>query len=994
MLSKKHRIGVVCTVVALLVAIAGLSLYISGKPAALRALFGEETTAPTTPPVTVGSSASVTAAVQPETTAPPVLREKLPVPKQITGLWLAASGTDTANNELSRIKSKADAEKLLDSLLAMKFNALYLSMGSTFAKTAADPERAALRSSMQLLLHTAREKKLLTVLRVNCWEGKALRKGAAKELADTLAVFDADYLLLGGLGEQVKTLEADLRTLRTAAKAADQNLPVGLATTDERQKGMQQALQAGEIQSIYYEAPTIKPARSASMSETGADYSELISSSAGSFWCGFRADLLWSSGAPDPAGEVMEQMLEASSLTGCTARVLHASSLLGNKPSAADTMLIEYLRSDNPLIARRFEVKNQRSTNITTNAPSITFNGTSSPLYPLSCNGNEVERVESGDFSAELELNPGDNKVVFTHKGIEYSYHVSYKIQLLNKITPAKTVSAEGGEEMEISAVAHKSASVYATINGKRISLKESKRTQEGDETNSAGMPLGFALFTGSYTLPAAKEGRQQLGHIQVYASLNGLSQSAAGATVSVNAKPTTTVPPTTTAPPTTTTAPPTQKPDPNKPTDTSTAAPVPAAPKQFTPYQYNGVAGKSKYCEINVGFADVTPADGAKDLYHPHYSPLLKGMFDRIVGEGVYEDYSYYVLQCGKRVSKDEVKLIASGYNLPNNKLQVASCKQVGTGTQVVLHTSWKTPFNFRINGQSYKSKDNAYSGRAYEVTTSSATQVDIVFSNTVQALGDVNIQGNPTFSKAEWLGDTQKKTVTLRLTLRTPGRFYGCSASYNAEGSLVLNLKKKPSSSLSGYRILINAGHGGKDSGAVCAISSNASFRYEKQINLALAKKIKAKLEAKGATVIMNRTDDGYDSIEEIRDFTRAQKPDLFLAVHCDASPSGSARGTSAFYYNAYSYPLANEIHRELVDVYKNDIYKGRAADIMNRIDRHSAAYPFLVTRTFECPAILVEFGFVTNLDECRNLQTPAVQDKLAAAAVRGFEAYVAKN
>lgn len=87
-----------------------------------------------------------------------------------------------------------------------------------------------------------------------------------------------------------------------------------------------------------------------------------------------------------------------------------------------------------------------------------------------------------------------------------------------------------------------------------------------------------------------------------------------------------------------------------------------------------------------------------------------------------------------------------------------------------------------------------------------------------------------------------------------------------------------------------MIDAGHGGNDSGAICAYNPGSSKKYEKQINLLLAKKIKAKLEARGATVIMTRSDDKYVSLDNRAAMGRKKNPDMFIAVHCDSSESAS--------------------------------------------------------------------------------------------------------
>ena len=120
-----------------------------------------------------------------------------------------------------------------------------------------------------------------------------------------------------------------------------------------------------------------------------------------------------------------------------------------------------------------------------------------------------------------------------------------------------------------------------------------------------------------------------------------------------------------------------------------------------------------------------------------------------------------------------------------------------------------------------------------------------------------------------------------------------------------------------------MLDPGHGGVDGGAGCAVSSS-SFGVEKHINLSIATKVKELLEAEGANVIMTRTTDKWVCYTDRNNAVRNHNPDMFISIHCDSSTSASAMGTSAYYYRAYSQPLAKAIHAKLVDAYKNNIYK----------------------------------------------------------------------
>ncbi|MBR4450211.1 MAG: N-acetylmuramoyl-L-alanine amidase, partial [Clostridia bacterium] len=214
---------------------------------------------------------------------------------------------------------------------------------------------------------------------------------------------------------------------------------------------------------------------------------------------------------------------------------------------------------------------------------------------------------------------------------------------------------------------------------------------------------------------------------------------------------------------------------------------------------------------------------------------------------------------------------------------------------------------------------------------------------------------------------------------------RFKGWHCRYDEQGYLEMTFYSKPSS-LSGYTIMLDAGHGGYDGGASCAVSPSAW--NESKINLSIASKIKTLLENEGARVIMTRSDGGFLSLTGRTDLARRYKPDIFISIHCDASSSASAYGTSAFYYRAFSQPLASSIHNAIVSCWKNNIYAG-----MNRTgsDRGSLFAAYRVTRIEECPSVLIEYGFVTNPVECQALENGTNRDLLAKATVTGIKNYI---
>jgi N-acetylmuramoyl-L-alanine amidase len=142
------------------------------------------------------------------------------------------------------------------------------------------------------------------------------------------------------------------------------------------------------------------------------------------------------------------------------------------------------------------------------------------------------------------------------------------------------------------------------------------------------------------------------------------------------------------------------------------------------------------------------------------------------------------------------------------------------------------------------------------------------------------------------------------------------------------------------------------------------------------------------------MTRTGDKWVCYADRNAAVRKQDPDMFIAIHCDSSSTASAMGTSAYYYRAYSQPLAKALHQSIVAAYKSDIYADKPDSFKNKVSRGANFYAFRVTRVEECPAVLIEYGFVSNTDECQVLQNAKNRDTLAKATVEGIKKYISAS
>lgn len=175
----------------------------------------------------------------------------------------------------------------------------------------------------------------------------------------------------------------------------------------------------------------------------------------------------------------------------------------------------------------------------------------------------------------------------------------------------------------------------------------------------------------------------------------------------------------------------------------------------------------------------------------------------------------------------------------------------------------------------------------------------------------------------------------------------------------------------SLRGVKIVVDAGHGGHDAGAVGARSR------EKDHALDISKRVYNKLQAMGATASMTRNNDSFISLQGRVEFAHRQNADIFVSVHINSFKSTTS-GTETYYYNGQSRALANEVHKELI----------KATGLPNRGVRSARFY---VIRRTRMPSILTETAFISNPNEERKLMDPKFRERVATAMARGIANYV---
>ena len=216
---------------------------------------------------------------------------------------------------------------------------------------------------------------------------------------------------------------------------------------------------------------------------------------------------------------------------------------------------------------------------------------------------------------------------------------------------------------------------------------------------------------------------------------------------------------------------------------------------------------------------------------------------------------------------------------------------------------------------------------------------------------------------------------------------------------------------------RIVIDAGHGGHDSG-----TTGPGGIQEKDVVLDVALRVGKLLKQRlGADVIFTRDTDTFIPLETRTAIANKAQADLFLSIHANSSPDSSARGVETYYLNFTTSPDALEVAarenavsdesiHELSDLVKKITLKDKidesrefAADVQKSLytgledgnaglrDRGVKKAPFVVLIGANMPSILAEISFLTNGADARELEQPAYRQRIAESLYRGVARYI---
>ena len=246
--------------------------------------------------------------------------------------------------------------------------------------------------------------------------------------------------------------------------------------------------------------------------------------------------------------------------------------------------------------------------------------------------------------------------------------------------------------------------------------------------------------------------------------------------------------------------------------------------------------------------------------------------------------------------------------------------------------------------------------------------------------------IEGNIFYLKIYNIKDQPKNTYVFSFPYAAASethKIIGYSSEYK-NNDLIWKIRKFPKikklNPLKNITIAVDAGHGGKDSGAIGCLGDK-----EKDITLAISKYLEKELEKRGANVVMTRTDDSYVELQD-RVKKANEKDSMFLiSIHGNALPDHlnplEHKGTSIYYYYNQAKLLAANILLEMNE---------QLGTQNDKIRQGSLA----LVRNTNALSILIEVAYLINPEDNVLLIDSKFQKKCAKAIADGIENYLTQE
>ncbi|HEY9835099.1 MAG TPA: N-acetylmuramoyl-L-alanine amidase [Stenomitos sp.] len=351
---------------------------------------------------------------------------------------------------------------------------------------------------------------------------------------------------------------------------------------------------------------------------------------------------------------------------------------------------------------------------------------------------------------------------------------------------------------------------------------------------------------------------------------------------------------------------------------------------------------------EVAEVISDAGVARTGPSTDHSRLTPLPKGTRATVTGrEGEWVRLDY-----GAWMKASEVRMVQGAVPVRSIIRSIRS-RQVEGATEVYFPLQAPVPIS---------------------VQQGSSTLTLTLYNTTAQT-DIIRLNDDPLISRLDWQ-QTAPGQVQYTFNLKS-SRQWGYSLRYEGT-TLVLSVRHPPKVSssqkpLTGVKILLDPGHGGAESGSI-----GPTGYPEKAVNLAVSKRLRDELVARGAMVYMTREEDKDVSLPDRVAMIDKLQPAIAISVHYNSLPDNgdaeNTQGVGTFWYNAQAHSLAVFLHNYLVKKLERPSY-GVFWDNL------------ALTRPATAPAVLLELGFMSNPVEFEWVTNPQEQPKLASAIAEGI-------
>ena len=194
----------------------------------------------------------------------------------------------------------------------------------------------------------------------------------------------------------------------------------------------------------------------------------------------------------------------------------------------------------------------------------------------------------------------------------------------------------------------------------------------------------------------------------------------------------------------------------------------------------------------------------------------------------------------------------------------------------------------------------------------------------------------------------------------------------------------------------VVLDPGHGGEDSGAMCG------GVMEKDLTLDVARRVDRLLDSEGVATLMTRLGDNYVSLADRAAFGNRANDSIFISIHFNEDNKPVASGVETYYaahqINSGSvfaswFPFFSRLPSNSPKPESQSLAGFIQEALVARtgsLNRGTQAKQFFVIANVTSPAVLIEGGFITNKDELTKLASEDYRDQLAAAVADGILRY----